>query len=277
MPTTTVLSRVRTDFFAILVPGSFVLIILASISLAFTHRDPAEGIIQRVKPFFDVLKNYWPLVLILLIIAYLAGNIIRAVRVNLADMLSKKLFANLAKREWLKVGYESAFPYPAVLEKMKNELIESKLLADFSLPEEKNLHNVYNYWKMVICLESQEVFTRIRNAESVVRLFVGMFWAGFIGVLGYLIILAGCLFNVIIRYVWLEYAIVMLAISIVILVTFGMNIRRVRAQEVGFVFMGYLVIKQKQEQEEKITRQKKKSQDFNQTLGSLFGMMGKKE
>ena len=277
MPTTTIMSRVKNDFFAILVPGSFILVIIASVSLALTQPGQTNGIIQRITPFFLALKKYWPLLFLIFIIAYLVGMLIRAIRVNLADKISKKLFSKWNKREWLQLGYESPFPYPRVLEKVKEQLTESNLVADFSLPGKGNLHNAYNFWKMVICAESQELFNYIQNQESMVRLFVGMFWTGLTGVIGYFITLVGCLIYKEIRVVWLDYTIAMFAASIVVLVMFGMSIRRVRVQEVGFVFMAYLVIIQKEEGKEKKNKAKKKDANPYQVFEYLSRMLGKKD
>ena len=277
MPTTTVLSRVKNDSVAILVPGSFVLLIIISVYLALTHKDQSSGIIKRIAPFFKVFTDYWPLFLVLFIIAYLVGILIRAIRVNLADMLSKKIFEKFNRSKWIRLGYESEFPYPVILEDVKKELLESNMISSYSLPNEKNLHNVYNFWKMIICLESQDVFSHIQNLESIVRLFVGMFWSGFIGVIGYLITLGGCLLNKIIRDVWLDFTLVMLVVSVIILIMFGMNIRRVRVQEVVVLFMAYLVIHQKKEQEEKKNRVKKKNENLPHTFEFLAKMFEKKD
>jgi hypothetical protein len=277
MPATTIMSRVKNDFFAILAPGSFILVIIASVSLAFTRIGSSGGIIDRITPFFDVIKGYWPSLFVLFILAYLVGILVRAVRVNLADTISKKLFVKWNKRTWLQLGYKSPFPYPVVLEEIKEQLTESKLVTDFPVPGEKNLHNAYNFWKMAICYESREVFNYIQAQESIVRLFAGMFWAGLIGVIGSIVTLVGCLLNKEIRGVWLEYAIVMLAVSVVILVMFGMNIRRVRAQEVTFVFMAYLVIHHKKEQEEEKNKPKKKNPNPHHVFEYLSKILGKKD
>lgn len=273
MESNNVLSKVKVDFFAILVPGSFVLTIIVSVFLALTQYLSTKGIIERIDPFFNKLKEFWPLAIVLFIIAYLIGHLIRAMRVNLADNLSKKLFSKWSTRSWYKKEYESKFPYPVVMEKVKNQLIDSNMIADFDIPVEDNLHNVYNFWKMIICSESQDIFSYIQNLESKVRLFSGMLWAGFIGVLGNLIILAGCMVDAKIRNVWLGYALAMLAVSIVIFVTFGRDIRRVRVQEVTFVFLGYMVIQNKKTHEMEKERPRENAEKGVRRENSLIKMM----
>ncbi len=155
MPATTVLSRVKSDFFAILIPGFFVLVIITSGFLAFTHDNPSISIIKRIDPFFTVLKDYWPLVFVIFIIAYLMGMLLHTIRVNIADEICGIFFARLYRREWSKLGYKCSFPYIDALEAVKDDLVHSNLVSDFKIPDKKYLYNAYNYWRIVINLESK--------------------------------------------------------------------------------------------------------------------------
>jgi len=248
MPTTTVLSRVKSDFFAILVPGLFLLYIILSIFLAVTQRDPGYSILNRIKPYFAAIKEYWPLAIIIIAAAYLLGNLIRAVRVTTADELIKKILSLssiLTKNKEKKLGYKSSFPYPHILNKIKQDLIDSKQIPPLTLPEENCLYNAWNFWKLSICSESPEMFDHIKELESRVRLFAGMFWAGLLGIIGNLIIFVSCMFNSATRVVWLEYNIYLLFTSTVIFIMFGLNLYRVRRDEARSVFNGYLYLQKR--------------------------------
>lgn len=195
MPTTTVLSRVKTDFFAILVPGFFIFGVILSIFLAFTHKDPKTSILKRIEPFFRTLKEYWLLVIILIIIGYLLGNLIRAIRVTTADKFSKTIFSRLVISEEKRLIYKGSFPYPLILDKIRQDLIDSKLIAKIALPKKNCLYNAWNFWKITIGLQFPDMFNYIQNLESRVRLFAGMFWAGLVGIIGSLLIFVACIYN----------------------------------------------------------------------------------
>ena len=246
MPATTVLSRVKTDFFAILVPGFFIFAVIVSFFLAFTHKDPKISILERIKPFFDNLKEYWPLAIFLIVIGYLLGNLIRAIRVTTADKFSKTIFSRLAITEEKKLFYKGSFPYPIILNEIRKHLNDSDLIADITLPEEeKPLYSAWNFWKITIGLEFPDMFNYIQNLESRVRLFAGMFWAGLVGIIVSLSIFGGCIFNNVIKVVWLKYNLYLFFASAALFTMFGMNLRRVRREEARSVFMGYLALQNK--------------------------------
>lgn len=245
MFSSTELSRVKTNFLAILVPGTFVFGVMLSVYLAFTQKDPNITLSKHIKFFLKVLQAYWLLAIIFIIIGYLVGILIRSIRVNYADELSKKIFSKFDTRKSGKNLYESEFPYPVMLEKIKKGLVDFKLIRDIKLPK-NDLHDVYLFWKIMICSELPEVFDYIYTMESTVRLFAGMFWAGLLGIIGSLSIFVGCIFSFdIIGVVWWKFNIYMLVISVTISIMFGGNIRRVRRQEVQAVFNAYLVLKEK--------------------------------
>jgi hypothetical protein len=250
MPTTTLLSKVKTDFFAILVPGFFIFGVIVSFFLAFTHKDTNISILERIKPFFKILKDYWPLVIVLIVIGYLLGNLIRAIRVTTADKFSKIIFSRLAISEEKKLFYKNSFPYPDILNKIRQDLIDSKLIASITLPNGNCLYSAWNFWKITIGLEFPDMFNYIQNLESRVRLFAGMFWAGLLGIIGSLVIFGGCIFNNVIKVVWLDYNIYLFFTSAVLFFMFGMNLRRVRREEARSVFMGYLALQKKMKEKE---------------------------
>lgn len=242
MLTRTVLSRVKTDFFAILVPGFFIFGVIVSFFLAITHKDINISILDRIEPFFKLLKENWPLVIVLIVIGYLLGNLIRAIRVIYADKFCKTIFSR----------YKCSFPYHYILDKIREHLIDSNLIDDITLPkEDKPLYNAWNFWKITIGLEFPDMFSHIQNLESRVRLFAGMFWAGLLGIIGSLSIFGVCIFNNVIKVVWWEYNFYLSIASAALFTMFGMNLRRVRREEARAVFMGYLALQNKKKEKEK--------------------------
>lgn len=247
MATTTILSRVKTDFFAILVPGSFVFCVVVSVYMAF--RYPDVTIKSMLDSSLKYLKEYWPLVIIFIIVGYLLGNVIRSIKVNTADRTAKKLFSRLVASEWDQLLFSSGFPYPKMLEKILEQLERSNLVDKTGLPDSESLHNAYNYWKISICSTMPDVFIYIENLESRARLFVGMFWAGFTGLLGSIPISIAIALGYVEKSHWIEFNIIMVLASGLIFYMFGSRIRRVRSQEVGTVFMAYLFLQQKKREE----------------------------
>jgi len=242
MPTATVLSRVKSDFFAIFVPGFFLFFIIISVFMAVTQNGPNNSIVNRIKPYFVTLKEYWPLVIIIIVAAYLLGNLIRAIRVTTADELIKKLFSLLTNNVEKKLKYKSSFPYPHILNKINKELSDSKQIRKMKLPNENCLYSAWNFWKLSICSKSPDMFDHIKYLEARVRLFAGMFWTGLFGIIGNLVIFISCIFNTATRVVWLEYNIYLFFTSAVILIMFGVNLYRVRREESRAVFMGYMAL-----------------------------------
>lgn len=96
-------------------------------------------------------------------------------------------------------------------------------------------------WKMVLCTQSPEAFVFTQELEARVRLFAGMFWAGFLG-LG--MSLAGhfCLGLGIVRVDWRMPFLVLTALSLVLCFVFGWQVRRVRRQEADMLFAAYLAL-----------------------------------
>jgi hypothetical protein len=254
MPINTVVSRLKTDFFVILVPGSYVFSIILFFYLAISHEDMKISLSQRIEDFFRELKEYWALTLIIIIICYLLGILIRSFRVTIADELSKKLFSWLFKKgKWNKKLYESSFPYPAMLEVLIDHLEKQGIvLKSFKLPPKDTLYSAYQFWKISICSELPDVFSYTQNMESTVRLFAGMFWAGLLGIIGSCSLLGTWLLKSSLGGPdWVRLGLIVLGISLIISFIFGMNIRRVRGQEVRYVFYAYLVLQEKKQKKKR--------------------------
>ncbi len=279
MPTSTALSRVKSDFFEILIPGFFVLVIILSVGLAFTQTKPGVSFTEITTPIIDLLKDNWVLSLITFIMVYLIGNLIRSIRVSVADRINKKIYYKITKNPIDKLVYESSFPYPLYLEHLKKQLMESELISDFPLPKKENLYPAYNFWKMAICSESPDAFNYIQEFESRVRLFSGMFWAGVFGIVGSTALFILCLLNKAAWPVWGMYTLILFIVSVLSVIAFGRNIQRVRSQEVYSVFMEFHFLLKKKEEEKRKSKEDKTSNtaDKHNIWGPIMNLFRNKE
>jgi hypothetical protein len=263
------LPKIKSDFFAILIPGSFVIGVIVSGVLVFTQYDTKTGIMDRFNPLFDTMKGNWIFSLIAFVMIFLVGNLLRALRVNNVDKISNFLFKRFIKNPFDKPLFETLFPYRETLKYIKAELLQVKLIEDITLPEDKNAwHDIYNYWKMAICIESPGSFYLIQDLEGRVRMFAGMFWAGAAGILGSVIIALGFFINGAAMSVWGGYILFMFILSAIIAVSFALNLKRVRRQEVISVFLAYLYLQKRAKDEDK----KEKGKEKGSVLGPLLNM-----
>jgi len=242
-PMGSVISRIGSDFFALMVPGAYVLLCVAALILSgVPHWDP----FSVIAAFNAKLMTQWPTTVSILVLAYLVGQVIHAFPVNYADELCGSVFGRFAKHTWHKLLYEDYFPYAPALRKTLSQVKGTHPLAgDAALPEDgSSLHTTFNYWKMSICDASPNLFVFAQAREARVRLYAGMFWSG----------LAGCgsgVLSLTVAYLfgrsgtWLALILAQILISVIVLSMFGYHLRRVRAQEVDTVFLGYLWLSEK--------------------------------
>ncbi len=268
------LSKVKSDVFAILIPGFFITGVIVSAVLVFTQTDAKIGIIKRFGPFFKTLKGNWILTFIAFVIIFLAGNFLRSIKVTIADNVANFLFKRFIKASWTKLFYGNPFPYRDLLEKIKLILLQNKLIEDIPLPVDKHsLYILFQYWKMVICIEKSGSFSYIQEFESRVRMFAGMFWAGSCGIGGSILISASFIFNKAACIVWWKYILLMFLVSVIIAVIFSRSLKRVRSEEVISVFIAYLFIQRSKKEEDKKEKVKEKGNLF----GPLMNMFKGKE
>jgi hypothetical protein len=136
--------------------------------------------------------------------------------------------------------------------KTKNDLKKystTKLKPTPINTKEKNrLHSCYNYWKTVLCQEKPDSFALCKEYEARVRLFAGMYWAGFFGKW---FSIAGIVCGIahLFLHQW-YYSLVTLGIgaiaSYAIQASFGRSLRRVRIQEVTTTYAAYVAFRESQ-------------------------------
>src|SRR5262249_23070688 len=105
------------------------------------------------------------------------------------------------------------------------------------LSAEAMLHTADNYWEGVGCDAVPGAVEISHGLESRVRLFAGMFWAGLLGA----VLLVAGFWAAGLRGFWGDWRFWgVLAVSAAIVVAFGLNVGRVRREEVRHVFLAYL-------------------------------------
>jgi hypothetical protein len=202
--------------------------------------------LSAISAFNAKLMTQWPTAVAIFVLAYLVGQVIHAFPVNYADELCGSMFGRFAKHKWHTLLYKDYFPYAPALRKTLSQVRNTHPLAtDSVLPEDgSSLHTTFNYWKMTICDASPNLFVFAQAREARVHLYSGMFWSGVAGCATGILSLAGA-YLLGRQDTWIALILGQIAISGIVLFMFGYHLRRVRAQEVDTVFLGYLWLSEK--------------------------------
>jgi hypothetical protein len=143
--------------------------------------------------------------------------------------------------------HRPGFPYVRMLEGELNRLKMWMPEINFTIPcakeKEKRKspipHTMYNFWKMSLCRKGGPTFEFTQQQEGRVRLFATMFWASLWSMLpgaaGVLLSALGYLGKG-----WGLVTSLMFCLSAVICFVFGSQLRRVRGQEAGSLFLAYV-------------------------------------
>ena len=99
--------------------------------------------------------------------------------------------------------------------------------------------HVFNYWKDILCVNSIEGFIYYQTFETRVRLFAGYYWASWSGIIG------GCYIMLKEQTISHDIGFPLFLISLVLIITFGSNFRRVRRQEARALLLIYSAYMQK--------------------------------
>ncbi len=248
-----ILNKIKGDFFSIMTPGFYILIIMVSAFISFYPGTETcfnwNGLLQIVKEW----KAYWPLYLFAVFIVYLIGSFLRAIPISTADKICKLIFSGMLKKKMSKVEiqeksaknlvtiyYNYPFPYHPAWERLFSYL-QGNCFEEgaFNLPDRKDMHASYNFFKSVLCSYVPNAFAYTQTLEARVRLFAGMFWSGLLGIAVFSML--GILhFNNLIQIVWSTTHLMIVGMSFLICVLFGGQLPRVRGQEVEYVFYSYL-------------------------------------
>jgi hypothetical protein len=217
----------KRDFFILLPPGFYIFMVANICFIATTEPQTLNELFWRLS---DHVKKEPALLIFVLFACYLIGNIIRAIPVHLAER-SIPPFAN-------------RFPFCKHLKevaKSLTDLAEASNLTPEKMPDISNgiSREVYLYWMKVLCINSADGFEYIQTFETRVRLFAGMIWASWIG------LICGTYTLLIALHTYPYAGIGVLLASMSMLLTFGVNFRRVRKQESEALFLTYTALLQK--------------------------------
>jgi hypothetical protein len=240
MAADTALSRVRkTEFFAILAPGIYVVSAASLLVLAVFGPKDNLSPWERIYQILSDLSKDWFVAGAGLFFAYLIGSVLRAIPVRVADEFCGRLFKITAKGPFEDQIYSSKFPYSNMLGKQLEALHNNGVAKSFKPPlKDGSTHTMFNYWKAILCHHSPDSFAYGQELEGQVRLFAGMFWAGVIGFLISAIGLFLCRRSI--STDWFTPLILSGSLSLVIGGVFGWRLRRVRADEVVRVFLAFI-------------------------------------
>ncbi len=216
----------KSEFFAVLPPGFFAFTVLYSCVAVDFSSDPSLWSV--LDALASKLQQSPVLLIFLLVGCYLLGSVFRALPVN-----------------WIEKSippFRVEFPYPQLLKEMVDILSSHGRVTRHDHSKVPDLSmglpmDVFNYWKDVLCVNSTEGFEYYQSFETRVRLFAGINWAAWVGVIGSLSIVArsGSISN--------RVAVSLLFLSLVLLATFASNFRRARRQEaraLTLIFIAYL-------------------------------------
>ncbi len=221
----------RGEFFSVLPPGFYIFLVTYSCTALELIENPQEQ--TTLKIFQTLSKQIFeqPVFLIFILFAcYMLGSIFRALPVYWAEKSVRP--------------FSTDFPYPEILKKVVDELNEHHNITKHDISKMPSLKdevpmNVYNYWKDVLCVNSSEGFQYYQTFETRARLFSGIIWASWSGILGGFYIIARD------QEISHSVGLPILLISLILLITFGSNFRRVRRQESRALLLIYSAYLQK--------------------------------
>lgn len=248
MPTSNALSRVSSvDFFGVL-PAGFYTFLSGIYCVTDFYDIGSPTVWGRLEPFAKELKDNPVTILFLLFAAYMIGAVIRVIPVDFTDELVKRVkgWMRRSKRSdgttgQSANGHSGKFPYTDVIQNIWRALDRQKELTqlgatNFPKVDSPVAEQVLNYWKDYLCIWSARGFAEVQSLEARVRFFVGMIWAGSIGLCGGCIAILNALFG----RQSLRPSLCFVLVSLAITVAFGRYLRQVRRREVRGVYRLYV-------------------------------------
>jgi hypothetical protein len=217
------IARLTTvDFFAAIPSGMYVFLVAHA-----TYSATTTSLWQYLVEFAGVVQETPALAVLVLFGAFLFGSIIRSIPVDWADACTT-------------LGRGKSFPYVQRLRHMRDRLIVERGVSNISeerLPDPAGVSRItFNYWKDFLCIEAPAAFSFYETFEARSRFFAGMFWAGVAGLGGAVIAKISSISSP-------SSQIAVLSLTLV--AAFGLQLRRVRAQEASVLFTLIAVLRQK--------------------------------
>ncbi|HHM06263.1 MAG TPA: hypothetical protein ENJ19_11080 [Gammaproteobacteria bacterium] len=221
----------KIDFFAVLPSGTYILLSFYIFVIAGTDSQMQGGasLWAAFIPLVDLTHSKPTTLLLMLFSSYLLGSVLRALPVSFSEKAVNMFFSD-----------KEPFPYQSELDNFFSELKRNSRIAGIdghTVPDGGNAitKRVFNYWKHVICLHAPEAFVNYQEFEARTRFFSGMFLAGAIGAFVSLLCLVKAL-----SYAPAWY---LLVLSVLVALSYGLSVRRVRVQEattLAGLYLAYL-------------------------------------
>ncbi len=265
MPGETALARVsKYDFFAIFGSGTYVVASYGILATAVFKGAQKFAPNEALGWLSGIIERHWPIAVAGLFLAFLIGNVLRALPVNLLDNWWPGWLATVPRRKeeppervaYHQALWKSPFPYGDMLELELRALKKNHKDLDFAIPEEGTRHTMFNFWKAELCSESGSAFEYTQELEGRVRLFATMFWGALLGLVAGV---TGLLLSVswLLGPGWALLMASLVFLSALICIVFGSQLRRVRGLEVVCVFFAYVSLCLKRTRESHLSARKR--------------------
>ena len=227
MPAEKIVSQFnKTDLFAVLPPG-FVIFTFVYAACRTNNQTPSLWVV--LQGLAEQLQQRPAWIIFVLFAAYLLGNLVRTMPVEWAERMLPP--------------FTGGFPYPEDLREVRKTLHDHAAVAGINPELLPDLTNgvplrVYNYWKGTLCIGTANGFDYFQTFATRMRFFTGMLWAGWIGV--------GCSGWIAVSCQMLTHPVgkALFVLAAVILLTFGLNFRRVRRQEARALLLLFVAYRQ---------------------------------
>ncbi|PCJ57448.1 MAG: hypothetical protein COA73_10780 [Candidatus Hydrogenedentota bacterium] len=263
MPTDTLTRRLgRIEFFATIPAGLLIFYFLytAIYMLSWFRYGPGDtvtldllipvgeesshlALVIANQVLLDYLTQNPAAIVLLLFIAYIIGSIVRSLPVSKVD----EAIPNITGKE-----NKGNFPYPLIIrETVENISNNAQLLGlphDIQLPnvediDDKALMDIFSFWKDDLRVNAPDVYTHYEAFEARSRFFAGMIIAGFVGCGAFGGALGGAMFLAFYKGADIAFSpfIITMFLPILISLTYSLQIRRIRKQEVKELLMLYIL------------------------------------
>lgn len=250
MPVPAMINRIRGDFVSTMVPGFFIMSLIIITFTLSLESAPVESRKDVILAPAGILEESWVVFLSFLFSCYIIGVIVKSIPVDWG----------FPKIPILNKYKGSKFPHKRLYYKYYNYYMKGDFiykLSEYCKNSEKikviGSNNVatnsdpmfdsngFNFIKMFICASSPGNYSILQELESRSRLYGAMRLTGLIGVL-ISFFLYFMLSNNGTLETWFSVNFTMFTLSLIILVIFGLQIRRIRRDEARHVYLSLFAI-----------------------------------
>jgi hypothetical protein len=226
----TIARLTSVEFFAAMPPGLFVCMVAFTSFSVEKSLSSCDSLWKLLLALAVTLRENPIIILFALFAAFICGSIIRSIPARWAEYV-------------ISFG-RSPFPYHSLLKDMLDQMekeADASYLDKTQLPNLNKMSSItFNYWKDVLCVQSPEAFSFYQTYEARSRFFTGMFWAGAAGFLGSMFMA----YNAYLNRCAIVPSLQLFSLSAALILTFGLQIRHVREQEVQVLLTLFIAVMQ---------------------------------